>query len=150
MGSKSSVFGGASRSEVDPARSVQMALVRNKDTKPEVAVRKIVDQLRFKYQQNDKELPGTPDLSFARRKKVIFVHGCFWHQHQSSTCWRSRLPKTRKEFWLPKLRANQIRDRKQIRELDKNGWKVLIVWECQTIKSNQPALSKRIQRFLVE
>lgn len=148
MGSKSSVFSGASRSGIDPARSVQMALVRDRNTKPELAVREIVDRLRFKYQQNYKELPGTPDLSFARRRKVIFVHGCFWHQHQSSTCWRSRLPKTRQEFWLPKLRANQIRDRKQIRELGKDGWKVLVVWECQTIKSKRTALSKRIQRFL--
>jgi DNA mismatch endonuclease, patch repair protein len=125
-----------------------MALVRSKDTKPELVVRKIVDQLRFKYQINSRELPGTPDLSFVRRKKAIFVHGCFWHQHQSSMCWRSRFPKTRQEFWIPKLKANQIRDRRQIRELRKNGWESLVVWECQTIKSKQLVLAKRIQRFL--
>jgi len=125
-----------------------MALVRGKDTKPELVVRAIVDQLRFKYQVNTREVRGTPDLSFGRRRKVIFVHGCFWHQHQDSKCWRSRVPKTRQEFWLPKLTANQIRDRRQIRELRKNGWQVLVVWECQTIKSKQPALTKRIQYFL--
>ena len=148
MPSKSNAYDGRPKNKVDPARSAQMALVRGKDTKPELVVRKIVDQLRFKYQTNSRELRGSPDLSFARRKKAIFVHGCFWHQHQSSTCWRSRIPKTRGEFWLPKLKANQIRDRKQIRELRKNGWQTLVVWECQTIKSKQTSLTKRIQRFL--
>jgi DNA mismatch endonuclease (patch repair protein) len=148
MRSKSNAYDGRPKNKVDLARSAQMALVRSKDTKPELVVRKIVDQLRFKYQINSRELPGTPDLSFVRRKKAIFVHGCFWHQHQSSMCWRSRFPKTRQEFWIPKLKANQIRDRRQIRELRKNGWESLVVWECQTIKSKQFALTKRIQRFL--
>jgi DNA mismatch endonuclease (patch repair protein) len=125
-----------------------MALVRSRDTKPELVVREIVDKLRFKYQMNSREIWGTPDLSFARRKKAIFVHGCFWHQHGNAKCWRSRIPKTRQEFWIAKLRANQVRDRKQIRELRENGWEALIVWECQTIKSRQPALAKRIQHFL--
>ena len=146
MRNKLNAYDGLSR--VDPARSAQMALVRGKDTKPELVVRAIVDQLRFKYQVNTREVRGTPDLSFGRRRKVIFIHGCFWHQHQDSKCWRSRVPKTRQEFWLPKLTANQIRDRRQIRELRKNGWQVLVVWECQTIKSKQPALTKRIQYFL--
>jgi DNA mismatch endonuclease (patch repair protein) len=136
------------KSMTDPARSAQMALVRGKDTKPEMIVRTLVDHLGFKYRSHQVQLPGRPDLSFPRPKKAIFVHGCFWHQHQSSTCWRSRVPKTRTEFWLPKLKANQMRDRKQIRELRKNGWQTLVVWECQTIKSKQPSLTKRIQRFL--
>jgi DNA mismatch endonuclease (patch repair protein) len=125
-----------------------MALVRGKDTKPEMIVRTLVDQLRLKYRTHPVQVPGRPDLSFPGRKKAIFVHGCFWHQHQSSTCWRSRIPKTRQEFWLPKLKSNQIRDRKQIRELRKSGWQTLVVWECQTIKSRRAALTKRIQRFL--
>lgn len=137
------------KTETDPARSRQMALVRSKNTRPELVVREIVDRLRFKYQTHSKELRGSPDLSFIRRKKAIFVHGCFWHQHQSCACWRSRVPKTRPEFWIPKLKANQIRDRKQIRELRKNDWQALVIWECQTIKSKQPTLTKRIQRFLV-
>jgi DNA mismatch endonuclease, patch repair protein len=148
MRSNSNAYGEASKNKVAPERSAQMALVRSKDTKPELVVRKIVSQLRFKYQMNSKYFRGTPDLSFVRHKKAIFVHGCFWHQHQSSTCWRSRIPKTRQEFWLPKLKANQIRDRKQIRELRKNDWQALVVWECQTIKSKQPALAKRIRHFL--
>jgi DNA mismatch endonuclease (patch repair protein) len=137
------------KSMVDPARSAQMALVRSKDTKPEMIVRTLVDRLGFKYRTHPIHVPGRPDLSFPARKKVIFVHGCFWHQHQSLTCWRSRIPKTRGEFWLPKLKANQIRDRKQIRELRKKGWQTLVIWECQTIKSKQSSLTKRIQRFLV-
>jgi DNA mismatch endonuclease (patch repair protein) len=125
-----------------------MALVRSKDTKPELIVRSLADQLGVKYRAHVADLPGKPDLCFPRRKKVILVHGCFWHQHQGLTCWRSRIPKTRQEFWIPKLKANQIRDKKQIRELRENGWESLVVWECQTIKSKQPALKKRIQRFL--
>ena len=148
MRSKLNAYGGGHKGKVDRARSAQMALVRSKGTKPELAVRKIVDHLRFKYRTNAKELWGTPDLSFVRRKKAIFVHGCFWHQHQSLTCWRSRIPKTRQEFWIPKLKANQARDRKQIRELHRSDWESVVVWECQTIKSKRPALTKRIQRFL--
>jgi DNA mismatch endonuclease, patch repair protein len=134
--------------KIDPARSAQMALVRGKDTKPEIIVRALVDQLGIRYHRHIIHLPGQPDLCFLRRKKAIFVHGCFWHQHQNLTCWRSRIPKTRQEFWIPKLKANQIRDRRQIRELRKVGWKSLVVWECQTIKSKQLLLKKRIQRFL--
>jgi DNA mismatch endonuclease, patch repair protein len=133
---------------IDSARSAQMALIRGKDTKPEMIVRTLVDLLGLKYLTHVAHLPGQPDLCFPRRKKAIFVHGCFWHQHQSLTCWRSRFPKTRREFWIPKLKANQIRDRKQISELRENGWKSLVIWECQTIKSKQSALTKRIQRFL--
>ena len=148
MRNKSNAYDGSPKDQVDPARSAQMALVRSRDTRPELVVRKIVDKLRFKYQINPKEIWGTPDLSFVRRKKAIFVHGCFWHQHRKARCWRSRIPKTRQEFWIPKLQANQARDRKQIRELRKNGWEALVVWECQTIKSKQPALVKKIHRFL--
>jgi DNA mismatch endonuclease (patch repair protein) len=148
MRSKSNAYDEGPKDRVDPARSAQMALVRSKGTKPELVVRKIVDVLRVIYQINSKEIRGSPDLSFVRRKKAIFVHGCFWHQHQNSTCWRSRIPKSRQEFWLPKLEANQVRDRKQIRELRKSGWQVLVVWECQTIKSKQAALTRRIQHFL--
>lgn len=139
---------GGKKPGIDPARSAQMALVRGKDTKPEIIVRNLVNRLGFKYRTHKVHLPGQPDLCFSRRKKVIFVHGCFWHQHQSLSCWRSRVPKTRQEFWLPKLRANQIRDRKQIRELHENNWETLVIWECQTIKSKQSALTRRIQRFL--
>lgn len=134
--------------KIDPARRAQMALVRGKDTKPEIIVRNLVDRLGFKYRTHAVHLPGQPDLCFSRRKKAIFVHGCFWHQHKGLACWRSRVPKTRQEFWLPKLKGNQIRDRKQIHELRKNGWQVLVIWECQTIRSKKPALTKRIQHFL--
>lgn len=136
--------------KIDPARSAQMSLVRGTGTKPEMIVRALVDQLGIKYKTHTLKLPGRPDLSFPRRKKAIFVHGCFWHQHQSSTCWRSRIPKTRLEFWVPKLLANQARDRKQLKALRKSNWQVMVIWECQTIKSKREILKKKIEKFLIK
>ena len=134
--------------KIDPLRSAQMALIRGKDTRPELVVRHLVDDLRFKYKANSNEAFGKPDLAFPRRKKAIFVHGCFWHQHAKPSCWRSRLPKTRREFWLPKLEKNVIRDKRQLAKLRRMGWKALIIWECETIVSNRSRLRDRIQRFL--
>lgn len=134
--------------KTDPRRSAQMARVRAKDTKPELIVRRIVDEIGFKYKVHIPELPGQPDLVFERRKKIIFVHGCFWHQHKGEKCWRSRIPKTRREFWVPKLVENSRRDRRQIARLRKDGWSVLTVWECQTIVTKVPRLKKRIRKFL--
>lgn len=134
--------------KTDPRRSAQMALIRGKDTKPEIAVRNLVDGLRFKYQANFTEVFGKPDLVFPKRKKAIFVHGCFWHQHAKASCWRSRIPKTRQGFWLPKLAKNVVRDKGQLAKLRKMDWKVLVIWECETIVSKRSNLRARIQRFL--
>lgn len=125
-------------------RSARMALVRSKDTKPEMIVRKLVHALGYRYRLHRRDLPGTPDLVFPGRTKVIFVHGCFWHRHKD--CERARLPKSRGEFWLPKLQANATRDARNARRLRTLGWGVMTIWECQL--SDIERLTSRIRRFL--
>ncbi|MBC7581018.1 MAG: DNA mismatch endonuclease Vsr [Tardiphaga sp.] len=125
-----------------------MALVKGKNTKPELFVQGIVSELRFRFDTHGANVPGRPDLVFARRRKVIFVHGCFWHRHGRPGCWRSRLPKTRLDFWQPKLAANVTRDRKVGRQLRKDGWKALVIWECEAIPKNRTVLARKIQKFL--
>jgi DNA mismatch endonuclease, patch repair protein len=134
--------------DVDPARSAQMALVRSKNTKPEIVVRQLVHSLGYRFRLHRRDLPGSPDLVFPRHRKVIFVHGCFWHQHNDPTCWRSRLPKSRQEFWRPKLAANAARDQRDLAALDTAGWAVLVVWECQTAPSKRLTLKLELQDFL--
>lgn len=125
-------------------RSARMALVRNKDTKPELLVRRLVHGMGYRYRLHRRDLPGTPDLVFPSRKKVIFVNGCFWHRHNG--CALARLPKSRGEFWLPKLNANVERDVRNVRELRRLGWHVLTIWECQL--GDIAKLPNRIRRFL--
>ncbi|WP_168795966.1 very short patch repair endonuclease [Paraburkholderia aromaticivorans] len=125
-------------------RSERMARVKAKNTKPELAVRSLVHRMGFRYRLHGKGLPGRPDLVFARRRKAIFVHGCFWHRHQG--CRLARLPKTRLDFWLPKLDANAARDRKVERQLAELGWKIMVIWECEV--KDQAALMSRIRAFL--
>lgn len=110
-------------------RSDNMRKIRSKDTKPEVRIRKLLFGLGYRFRLHRKDLPGTPDIVFAGRKRVIFVHGCFWHQHQD--CREGRLPGSRQEYWIPKLKNNISRDQKHMVELQKLGWKVLVIWECQ-------------------
>ncbi len=121
-----------------------MGRVRSKDTGPELIVRRLVHAMGFRYRLHGKDLPGRPDLVFRRRGKVIFVHGCFWHRHDG--CVLARLPKSRTDFWLPKLEANKERDERNRRDLKRSGWKVLTVWECQL--SRVELLRKKIRRFL--
>lgn len=121
-----------------------MARVRSKNSRPELLVRKVVFGLGYRYRLHAKELPGRPDLVFRKRGKVIFVHGCFWHRHAG--CSLARLPKSRLDFWLPKLEGNRKRDRRLKRELAKRGWKVLTVWECQV--KNVERLRETVRRFL--
>ena len=125
-----------------------MALVRGRDTRPEMVVRRLVHRLGFRYRLHRDDLPGTPDLVFPSRRKVIFVHGCFWHQHDDPACWRSRLPKTRQEFWLPKLEANRVRDQRVIAALRADGWDPIVVWECQTTPTRLSTLRARLAEFL--
>ncbi len=127
-------------------RSARMALVRGKDTKPELVVRRLVHSMGYRYRLHIASLPGKPDLVFAGKRKVIFVHGCFWHRHPSSSCKLARMPKSRLEFWVPKLEGNRLRDERNKRELKRQGWKVLSIWECQI--ANLASLSKRIRSFL--
>ncbi|MBN2022016.1 MAG: DNA mismatch endonuclease Vsr [Pirellulales bacterium] len=125
-------------------RSERMARVRCKDTKPEIAVRRLVHSLGYRYRLHSSRLPGCPDLVFSSRRKVIFVHGCFWHRH--SGCRNCRLPKSRLEFWRPKLEANRRRDRRNRDRLRRLGWGVLVVWECEL--ANVERLTVGIRRFL--
>lgn len=121
-----------------------MSQIRDKDTKPELFVRRILHAEGYRYRLHDKKLPGKPDLVFSSRRKVIFVHGCFWHRHN---CRYGRVtPKTRQEFWIAKLQGNRDRDLRNRRELRRLGWDVLVVWECQI--KRQEWLLERIINFL--
>lgn len=110
-------------------RSLNMSLIRGKDTKPEVLVRKYLFSKGLRYRKNDKRFPGHPDIVFPKYRTVIFVHGCFWHGHEG--CRYFRLPSTNVEFWKAKISRNRERDKKDAAELDKLGWKVITVWECR-------------------
>lgn len=119
-------------------RSERMSRVRPKDTKPEWVVRRLLHRLGYRYRLHVRGLPGQPDLVFPSRKKVIFVHGCFWHRHPR--CKNTRLPKSRLDFWKPKLEGNRKRDLKHQRQLRRLGWKFLVIWECET---KSESLTKR-------
>ena len=121
-----------------------MALVRNKDTGPELVVRRILHHLGFRYRLHRAGLPGRPDIVFPSRRKAIFVHGCFWHRHRGCC----RTPKTRLDFWVPKLVKNRRRDLRNQRELRKLGWDFLVVWECELRDTDVVAL--RLIEFLDE
>jgi DNA mismatch endonuclease (patch repair protein) len=126
-------------------RSRRMARVRSKDTKPEMTVRRLVHSLGYRYRLHDRALPGRPDLVFKGRRKVIFIHGCFWHRHGQG-CALARMPKSRVEFWGEKLARNEERDRRSLEGLANLGWDYLIVWECQL--KDRDALARRIRDFL--
>jgi DNA mismatch endonuclease (patch repair protein) len=123
-----------------------MARVRSKNSRPELAVRKIVFAFGYRYRLHARTLPGCPDLVFRPRRKVIFVHGCFWHRH--ANCILARMPKSRIDFWTTKLEGNRKRDERNKRALAREGWKVLTIWECQL--RNAERLEARIRRFLDE
>lgn len=125
-------------------RSHCMSQIKSRNTRPEWFVRRIVHGMGFRYRLHQKDLPGTPDLVFRSRRKVIFVHGCFWHVH---SCARGALkPATNAEFWADKRSHNASRDRKVEAALRRHGWGVLIIWECQLEESD--GLRLRIRRFL--
>ena len=120
-----------------------MSRIRDKNTKPEIIVRQLVRQMGIGYRLHVKDLPGKPDLVFRKHNKIIFVHGCFSHMH---TCKYGRVvPKTNAEFWQTKRLSNKLRDSKNRKELKKLGWKVLVIWECQTKKTLY--LVKKLQGF---
>ncbi|MFW6114303.1 MAG: very short patch repair endonuclease [bacterium] len=127
-------------------RSERMSRVKSKDTKPEVRVRRLVHGLGYRYRLHGRKLPGCPDLVFAGRRKVIFVHGCFWHRHPG--CGNTRLPKSKLGFWKSKLEENRRRDLRNQRLLRQIGWEFLVVWECETRDLEQ--LTKKIVEFLEE
>lgn len=127
-------------------RSERMGKVRSTDTRPELVVRRLVHGMGYRYRLHRKDLPGKPDLVFPGRRKVILVHGCFWHRHSDPACRLARLPKSRLDFWLPKLSANEERDARTAARLAELGWEVMTVWECQV--RDTEALKSRIREFL--
>lgn len=114
-------------------RTANMAAIRSRDTKPELIVRRVVHALGYRYRLHGKKLPGKPDIVLTRHRKVIFVHGCFWHSHDCR--YGSVKPATRPVFWAEKRRGTARRDEQNRRDLEGQGWNVLVVWECETRES---------------
>lgn len=128
----------------DTVRSRTMRAVKSKDTKPEVVIRRLVHALGFRFRLHRVDLPGSPDLVFSKKRKIIFVHGCFWHGH---SCARgARQPKTNTEYWLRKIEGNRRRDKQSLAELRRLGWNILVLWECQ-LKEPKKTRS-RVKKFL--
>lgn len=127
-------------------RSENMRRIKSKGMKPELAVRQLVHGLGYRYRLHRKDLPGKPDLVFGPARKAIFVHGCFWHSHE--TCRDGRVPQSNQEYWRPKLRRNKERDAKNIAALEAAGWRVLVIWECET--RDTAGLSRRVCSFLTK
>lgn len=125
-------------------RSRNMAQIRAKDTKPELLVRRFVHSMGFRYRLHRRDLPGTPDLVFPRHRKVIFVHGCFWHRHLD--CRFAYTPKSNTEFWSTKFARNVENDRNALKLLVAAGWNVLILWECEI--QDTDFLDRKIREFL--
>ena len=125
-------------------RSENMRKIRAKNTSPELLVRRLVHGMGFRYRLHVPDLPGKPDLVFARRNKVIEVRGCFWHAH--GKCIDSHVPKSRLDYWGPKLQRNRSRDATNVRNLKSLGFRVLVVWECEV--KNEKRLTARLKRFL--
>lgn len=121
-----------------------MRAIRSKNTVPEIKVRSLVHRLGYRFRLHRKDLPGKPDLVFPSRRKVIFVHGCFWHCHD---CGTAHIPKLNQDYWVPKLQRNRSRDSEHLTSLAAIGWNALVIWECE-IQDSQ-ALTSRIKRFLV-
>jgi DNA mismatch endonuclease (patch repair protein) len=124
----------------EKTRSKMMASVRQKDTGPEMLLRKTLHRMGLRYKLHDKKLPGSPDLVFPGFRAVIFVHGCFWHRHEG--CRFASTPSSRTEFWEAKFEANKARDRKNYDLLEKLGWRVLVVWECTIKKASREQLKE--------
>ena len=125
-------------------RSERMARVKSRDTGPERSVRRLLTSLGFRYRLQYEKVPGRPDIAFPGRRKVIWVHGCFWHRH--SGCKKATLPKSRQDFWLSKLEANRRRDAAVQAEAVRLGWRTLVVWECELRRPDD--LSKRLLCFV--
>ena len=126
-------------------RSERMSKVRSRNTKPEMLVRRLAHEMGYRYRLHRRDLPGSPDLVFPARMKVIFVHGCFWHRHPDPTCRLARLPKSKLDFWGPKLETNKKRDERNLALLIGLEWDTLEIWECQT--KDRERLGARIRDF---
>lgn len=125
-------------------RSERMSRVRSRDTGPERSLRRLLTDLGYRYRLQYANAPGRPDVAFPGRRKAIWMHGCFWHRHPG--CRNARLPKSRREFWVPKLEGNRRRDLATQREARRQGWRTLVAWECEL--RNPGRLSRRLVEFL--
>lgn len=125
-------------------RSVLMSRIRGKDTKPEMTVRRIAHSLGYRFRVHRRDLPGNPDVVFPRLRKIVFVHGCYWHRHNG--CRYAYVPKSNTEFWKQKFDANVARDKHSVAKLEKLGWGVLIIWECET--KDEDKLSCHLAAYL--
>ena len=133
------IFDGKKRSEI-------MSRIRGRDTEPEMIVRRIAHGLGFRFRLHRRDLPGSPDLLFPRYRAVIMVHGCFWHRHPG--CKYASSPKTRVRFWEDKFEGNVVRDRRNEEALHELGWRVMVIWECET--RDREAVAERIVEYLGE
>lgn len=131
------------RTQQGMTRSENMRRITGKDTTPELTVRRLLCQRGFRYRLHRAELPGKPDIVFVSRRKVIFVHGCFWHAH---SCRLAHKPRTNEGYWSPKLRRNQERDTRHLAALKAAGWKVLTIWECEL--KDVRSVERKLLRFL--
>lgn len=122
----------------------RMQRIRKKDSKPEMLVRRTLHGMGYRYRLHDKRLPGNPDIVLPRHRKVIFVHGCFWHRHDCPD--GRKLPRSKPEYWGPKLERNRLRDAENIDRLREMGWDVLVVWECEV--ASKASLKRCVTTFL--
>jgi DNA mismatch endonuclease, patch repair protein len=124
-----------------------MAAIKSADMKPEMIVRSMAHRLGYRYRLHARDLPGKPDLVFRSRRKAIFVHGCFWHQHKNSKCVDGRMPKSNLDYWQQKLETNVSRDKRNLTTLKALGWKTLVVWECEILRAPEQ-IRKKLRSFL--
>lgn len=127
-------------------RSHNMARILAKNTTPELIVRRLLHKHGYRFRLHRSDLPGKPDMVFPSRKSVIFVHGCFWHQHSAAKCLDGHMPKSNSQYWVKKLQANIERDRQHCSALHKMGWSVAVVWECETRRPEK--LLRKLEFFL--
>lgn len=125
-------------------RSALMGKIRRADTKPEMVVRRLLHRLGYRFRLQWKAAPGRPDVAFPGRRKIIFVHGCFWHQHPG--CRHARVPATRRDFWAAKFARNEERDARNLAQAAAEGWEALVLWECEIVEG--PDLEARLKKFV--
>jgi DNA mismatch endonuclease Vsr len=132
--------------DVPPARRRNLAAVGGKDTAPELRVRRLLHRMGFRFRLHRRDLPGTPDIVLAGRRKIVEVRGCFWHRHPDPACRNAVLPRVRADWWAAKLARNVARDERNLAALRDSGWLVLVLWECEV--KDETALSTRLLSFL--
>ena len=129
-------------------RSKLMSSIRSKDMIPEIIVRQLLHKMGYRFRLHVQSMPGKPDVVLSKHRKIVFVHGSSWHQHNNKSCKKSHLPKSNIEYWIPKLKRNAERDKKHFKELKKLGWSTLIIWECETKDKDTEKLASKIKQFM--